>query len=79
MFRKIIYAFWALMNICFIFYLYKQIYQYCVDGNIIKAILMCIFTIIFILLTALILYRDIKNYFSEKRKTQVMRNEEVDK
>lgn len=66
MFRKIIYALWVLMNIYLIIEWSKQIYQYYITSNTTEAIIRFIIIISFTLLTAFIIYRDIKDHFNRK-------------
>ncbi len=68
MFRKIIYALWLLMNIYLIYEWGKQIYKYYVIGNTAGAVISLILTISYTLLTAAIIYRDIRSHFNRKKK-----------
>lgn len=74
MFRKVIYALWVLMNIYLIYEWGKQSYQYYVAGNTTGAIVRFILIIGFTLLTAFIIYRDIKDYFNKKKKVPTYPN-----
>lgn len=67
MLRKIIYALWVIINICFIFEGGRQSYQYYVDGDTTGAVVRFIFIIGFTLLTGFIIYRDIKDHFKRKK------------
>lgn len=71
MFKKIVYGLWVLMNIYLIFEWSKQTYQYYVTGNITGAIVRFICIIGFTLLTAFIIYRDIKGYYNKKNGVKV--------
>ena len=68
MFRKTIYVLWVLMNIYVIYEWGKQTYQYYVTGDTVGAIVRFILIIGLILLTAFIIYRDIKNHSNRKKK-----------
>lgn len=65
MFRKVIYALWVLMNLYLIVEWSKQSYQFYVNGNTAEAIVRFMLTIGFILLTALIIYRDMRSISKE--------------
>jgi len=66
MFRKVTYALWVLMNLYLIFEWSKQCYQFYVNGNTTRAVVMSILIIIFVLLTIRIIHRDIKDYLNRK-------------
>ena len=66
MFRKVTYALWVLLNLYLIFDWSRQCYQYYVNGNTTGAIIRLVLIIGFVLLTALIIYRDIKDYLNRK-------------
>lgn len=68
MFRKITYALWVLLNIYLIYEWGKQIYRYYVIGNTAGFIISLILTIGYALLTASIIYRDIRSHFNRKKK-----------
>ena len=74
MLRKIIYALWVLMNICFIFECGRQSYQYYIGGDTTGAIVRFILIIGFTLLTGFIIYRDIKDHFKRKKKVPTYPN-----
>jgi len=60
------------MNIYLIFEWGKQTYQYYVTGDTTGAIVRFILIIGFTLLTAFIVYRDTKNHFNRKKKSEWM-------
>ena len=67
MFKKIVYVLWVLANLYVIYSGGKSCYIYYTAGNTLYAVLTGLAVVGFTLLTAFIIYRDIKDYSNKKK------------
>ena len=71
LFKKIVYVLWVLANLYVIYSGGKTCYIYYTAGNTLYAVLTGLAVVGFTLLTAFIIYRDVKSYYNKKNGVKV--------
>lgn len=71
LFKKIVYVLWVLANLYVIYSGGKTCYTYFMAGNTLNAVLTGLAVVGFTLLTAFIIYRDVKSYYNKKNGVKV--------